>query len=1162
MFINNNAQYTVVICIKGKLMACLLIYFVGCTPVLLSTSQCWSYRIDGVSASAMTESGAHILAGSSSGVYYLINEYGEVIGQGDLEIDVLSVDISENNMIIGTKSATLILDFFGKKLSHLISGPVLSVAISENDSCAVSGTVEDFYIFQALRSASEIHMGVPVEYVAISSDGRKAAAATSDRIHVFAIEGSITSKDHEISSTTSLHFLGDGSLVAGTKEGSLYLIGETADIIGRNLGSITAIKSSDDMIIVGTSSGKIYLYDTSGTEITQVTVDNLVDCDISSDGLIAAAGTQKLYMFNENGEMLWKKDVEDIKSVEVSSDGRKLLVTTDNGILFFCNWADTFGGTRLFPYPSRGQYSFEDFKRVWTYSVPHVVTPYIKQRNMRIAVGDVMGNGANEIIVSGGRKVVILDSERRVLSEKEAEEEILHIALFDIDKDIIPEIFYTVNDGRFTIFVLDFINGKFEKVEEFDFTNYFGVSYREKREAAIIPVVSYNIDEDENPEILAVVNSGYALKPRGILAFEYPSGDVEWFYESAPGVSIDAFHDINEDGKPEIVVSFQAPCNGSLVGNRDDCHTYLAVLELNGREVWCKEVASGLKTVRAGVEDINKDGDIEIVGTISDANSVSGRVFVMDRNGETVYDKDGLDYSLWLGGITDFDRNGFKEIVVTDSNGNVSMYSYKLELLKTESIAIYQQSEVEGINDIDGDGDKDIVVRVWDKSIRILSSDLQEEWNKAFESKPVPDGLITSVSGCGNDLLILTENALEMYSFEGEEEFLCEVVPHSFLPESTPLAETPESDFLEDYWVLAILTAILAVVSIIFVGILRERGMLGIFNTARNVRDLMILSLERRTETQYQVALESVGGVIHPAKCAREITISPKMRSEMIARIDCASKVINTFLSLGKEPQKAGEELRKMGTVIYKNFIPRDFGQQLVHHYLVLEVEDVQIPWELMYDDEFFALKYAVSRRIKSEKVPAVLQKKRREKKALLIADPTRTLPEAVKECEYLRDYLQGYFTVTYLPPEKARKVDIMYHFSQRYDIIHYAGDLDVNTGLPTYEDFITCAEIERTLEGSPIVFLNGCCSAKTFSYDIDGLAKVFLERGAFSFIGSLWGIHDKAAAQIAAEFYKACLNYPVGEALRLSRKKFYSPSDITWAAFVMYGDPTLHLYR
>jgi len=770
-------------------MVCLFICSMMYIPVSYATSQSWSYRIDGISASAMTQDGTHVLVGSSSGVYYLFNEYGEVVRQDDLESAILSVDISGNNMILGTRSATLILSYSGKKLSHFIGGPVLSVAISENDSCAVSGTVEDFYIFSSLQSASEIHMGVPVEYVSISPDGGKAAAATPDKIYLFTIDGSITSKDHEISSTASMQFLRDGSLVAGTQDGSLYLIGKTADRIGENLGSITTVKTGDDMIVAGTSSGRIYLYDSSGTEISQFTVDNLVDCDISQNGFIVAANTQKLHMFNENGEILWQKDVENIKSVEIASDGRRIAVTTDDGILFFCNWVDTFRGTRLFPYPSREQYSFEDFKRIWTYSVPHVVTPYIKQRNMRIAVGDVMGNGVNEIIVGDGRKVVILDSEGKVLSESDAEEEVLHIALLDVDGDTVPEIFYTVNDGRFTIFVLDFENGKFEKVEEFDFMSYFGVSHREKkREAAIIPVVLYNIDEDENPEIIAVVNSGYTLKPRGIVAFEYPSGNVEWFYESAPGVSIDAFHDIDGDGKPEIIVSFHSPCNGSVVGDRDDCHAYLAVLELNGKEVWCKEIASGFIVVRAGVEDINKDGKIDIVGTVFDANNVYGRVFVMDKNGKIVYDKDGLDYSLWLGGIVDFDGNGFKEIVVTDSNGNVSIYSHTLELLRTQQIATYQLSEVEGVNDIDGDGDKEIILRVWDRRTIILNSNLKEEWSKAFESITVPIVLVTNVSGCGNDLLILIEKNFELYSFEGEGEYLCTTETP---PPTHPTTETP-----------------------------------------------------------------------------------------------------------------------------------------------------------------------------------------------------------------------------------------------------------------------------------------------------------------------------------------------------------------------------------
>ena len=334
------------------------------------------------------------------------------------------------------------------------------------------------------------------------------------------------------------------------------------------------------------------------------------------------------------------------------------------------------------------------------------------------------------------------------------------------------------------------------------------------------------------------------------------------------------------------------------------------------------------------------------------------------------------------------------------------------------------------------------------------------------------------------------------------------------------------------------------------------------FTITRKTPNLMILSLEKRAGGKYQISLESVHQTISPVRSVRTIDISPVMRSEIISRVGYTSEVIARYLDSGRrEPlKKPTEELKKMGTVIYKNFIPRGFAQKLVNHYMVLDVEDVRIPWELMYSNEFFALKYAVSRMTKSEKAPEVRKPKKREKKALIIADPTETMPEAITECYYLRKILKKHFAIIYLKPEKAKKVDVMYHLSQNYDIIHYAGELKREPCLPVYKDVLSCAEIERNLEGSPVVFLNGCGSAKTFSYDIEGLAEVFLQRGALSFIGSLWSVHDKRAAEIAAEFYRNCLSFPVGEALRLSRKKYYSSEDVTWAAFIMYGDPTLNL--
>jgi hypothetical protein len=472
------------------------------------------------------------------------------------------------------------------------------------------------------------------------------------------------------------------------------------------------------------------------------------------------------------------------------------------------------------------------------------------------------------------------------------------------------------------------------------------------------------------------------------------------------------------------------------------------------------------------------------------------------------------------------------------------------------------------INDIDGDGNEELMVEMWDKRAIILNYNLVEEWSKSFESIPIV--FVANVSGCGNDLLVRTQETLEFYSFEEEGEYLCTwfVSPPGPSESTAPPAEPPESSPpTGNYrWSLAILTMALAV--IFLGGLKRYMGKHRVRKVphaaaGNEPQNLMILSLEKRTETKYQVSLESLGGTIFPVRAARTVDISPEIRPEVIARVNYTSEVIANYLDPDRESplKKPTEELMKMGTVIYKNFIPRDFAHKLVLQYMVLEAEDVQIPWELMYSDQFFALKYAISRRIKSEKAPEIYREKKRDRKALIIADPTETMPEAVTECDYLRKTLQDHFTVTYLNPEKARKVDVMYLLSQRYDIIHYAGELRKEPCLPVYKDVLTCEEIERNLEGSPVVFLNGCGSAKTFSYDIEGLAEVFLQRGALSYIGSLWSIHDKKAAEIAAEFYRNCLQYPVGEALRLSREKYYSSEDITWAAFVMYGDPTLHLF-
>ncbi|MBN2389146.1 MAG: CHAT domain-containing protein [Anaerolineae bacterium] len=61
----------------------------------------------------------------------------------------------------------------------------------------------------------------------------------------------------------------------------------------------------------------------------------------------------------------------------------------------------------------------------------------------------------------------------------------------------------------------------------------------------------------------------------------------------------------------------------------------------------------------------------------------------------------------------------------------------------------------------------------------------------------------------------------------------------------------------------------------------------------------------------------------------------------------------------------------------------------------------------------------------------------------------------------------------------------------------------------------------------------------------------------------ALWPIYDQPAAEFAVQFYNKVLEgYMIGEVMRQARCQIRKahPDQITWAAFVLYGDPTFRL--
>ena len=150
---------------------------------------------------------------------------------------------------------------------------------------------------------------------------------------------------------------------------------------------------------------------------------------------------------------------------------------------------------------------------------------------------------------------------------------------------------------------------------------------------------------------------------------------------------------------------------------------------------------------------------------------------------------------------------------------------------------------------------------------------------------------------------------------------------------------------------------------------------------------------------------------------------------------------------------------------------------------------------------------------------------------------------------------------------------------SGRYDVIHYSGHAHFNLKKPDESGLLLAGQnvliaqtIQRTLRGRPLVLLNACESGREVMVDgevsytaseSEGLASSFILGGALGIIGTLWPIFDKGAAEFASTFYEGLLaGQSLGEDVRLARLRVREsrPHDVTWASFVLYGDPTLSI--
>jgi len=295
-----------------------------------------------------------------------------------------------------------------------------------------------------------------------------------------------------------------------------------------------------------------------------------------------------------------------------------------------------------------------------------------------------------------------------------------------------------------------------------------------------------------------------------------------------------------------------------------------------------------------------------------------------------------------------------------------------------------------------------------------------------------------------------------------------------------------------------------------------------------------------------------------------------------------------------------------VGKVMFRLIAPDRMRQYLSSnpYSLTITTNDLELPWELMYDESleestsetglgFLCLQRPIARMPMGRAFPrlrAVTQHKAKLRFLLIYADPDRNLVAAEREIDKIKSALEPRSSDDDIEVTTLRREEVTGDklnkalLTGRYDVIHFAGHAHFDEVSPDlsglllhgHERFLS-QKIERFVEGQPLVFLNACQTGRTANADApqkvgeyfwkpaEGLASAFLYGGALGCVGSLWPVYDDPAAEFAIEFYNQVLEgQMLGEAMRLARRttREKHPESITWASFVLYGDPTYRLVR
>lgn len=300
---------------------------------------------------------------------------------------------------------------------------------------------------------------------------------------------------------------------------------------------------------------------------------------------------------------------------------------------------------------------------------------------------------------------------------------------------------------------------------------------------AFIPRLLQDIDGDGSLELVCTATDAYSANPRGVVAFDFDSGRIKWFFKTPCVFGTLLFEDFDGDGQGEFVLGSQSLKNTIVEHNGlDDQNAWIAVLSNRGELIWHEMLIRGYGEVTVNSADVDQDGISEIFAlqTSRGSENIRNAITRFRFNGTRLISQSNISlpttFEAWQykSFLHRFDASTDYKILVNDKAKGLLFFD--TELNEVPASSYMNVKTIWDIADINMDGEKEILVLNNDDQFVVLD----KSFNPMAQYKnPFPDRKLLRAKlvqtgfeqplqisiGCENSILFFSYYPIPLHSF-------------------------------------------------------------------------------------------------------------------------------------------------------------------------------------------------------------------------------------------------------------------------------------------------------------------------------------------------------------------------------------------------------------